>query len=64
MWKNISDGKSDGIVIMYMKDEELHAVALTQEQADMLDLSIAMPFMESKIYIANKVTVRNGKVIS
>lgn len=37
-YKNLSDGKSDGIVIFYMKHGKLKPIVLTQEQADMSDL--------------------------
>lgn len=64
MWKNISDGETDGLVLMMMRDRRLHAVALTKEQAEMLDFVIAMPFAESKVYVGNKVTVKNGQIES
>ena len=61
-WNNISDGKTDGFVLMYMKNGLLRAVALTQEQADMLDISVEVPFVDSKVYILNKVNVVDGVI--
>ena len=41
---NMSDGKNDGIVIMYCKNGTIYQVGLNQEQLDMLDLSIGACF--------------------
>jgi len=51
-WTNISDGKSNGFVLFYMKDGMLHPVLLTKDQADMLDISIAIPFTEKPARVA------------
>lgn len=41
---NMSDGTSDGIVIMYCKDGIIYPVGLNKEQLEMLDLSIGICF--------------------
>lgn len=41
---NMSDGKSDGFVIMYCKDGIIYPVGLTKEQIEMLDISMGMCF--------------------
>jgi len=51
--KNLSDGKSDGIVIMYCKDGVIYPVGLNQDQADMIDLSIGICF-QGELHIINK----------
>jgi hypothetical protein len=38
----LSDGKSDGVVLMYAKNGVLYPVALTEEQASMLSLTIGL----------------------
>ncbi len=60
--KNLSDGVRDGIAIFYMKDQKLHAVALTREQVDMLDIAIGIPFRKTELHVANKVSVENGVI--
>ena len=39
---NMSDGKSNGIVLMYCKDGVIYPVGLKKEQLEMLDLSIGI----------------------
>lgn len=38
----LSDGKSDGIALSYVKDGNIYPVALEKEQVEMLDITIAM----------------------
>ena len=52
LWNNLSNGKSNGFVLFYMKDGMLHPVLLTKEQADLLDLSIILPFQEKPCTVA------------
>ena len=40
--KNLSYGKSDGIVIMYCKNGVIYPVGLNEEQCDILDLSLGI----------------------
>ena len=47
---NMSDGKSDGIIIMYCKDGTVYPVGLTKDQFDMLDLSIGA-FMQGSLKV-------------
>lgn len=49
---NISDGTSDGIVFFYMKDKMLYPILINKEQAEMLDVVIAMPFKDYKLRVA------------
>lgn len=58
-FKNLSDGTSDGFAVFYLKDGKLNTVALTQEQADMLDLCIQIPFQESGV----RITPADPKVV-
>ena len=51
--RNLSDGKSDGIVIMYCKNGVIYPVGLNQEQCDILDLSIGICF-QGTLNIINK----------
>ena len=39
---NMSDGKSNGVVIMYCKDGVIYPVGLKKDQLEMLDLSIGI----------------------
>lgn len=49
---NLTDGKSDGLMILYVKDGTTYPVMLTEAQATMLDLVIAMPFQKEKMMVA------------
>ena len=53
-FKNLSDGKTDGIVLFYMKNEKLHPVGLSEEQAMMLDVLLATPFTEKGMAVSPK----------
>ncbi|MGX7745820.1 hypothetical protein [Rhodopseudomonas parapalustris] len=50
---NMSDGKSDGIVIMYCKGGIIYPVDLNKEQLEMLDLSIGICF-QGTLNVINK----------
>lgn len=39
---NLSDGKSDGLAVFYIKDGNIYPIGLTEEQATMLDVGIAI----------------------
>jgi hypothetical protein len=39
---NMSDGKSDGFVIMYCQDGVIYPVALNRSEVEMLDITIGM----------------------
>lgn len=51
-WNNLSNGETDGFVLFYLKGGKLHPVLLSQDQADMLDLSIVVPFQEKPCRVA------------
>ena len=40
--RNLSDGQSDGIVIMYCKNGTIYPVGLNQDQVEILDLSLGI----------------------
>ena len=60
-YENLSNGTSDGIVLFYMKDGKLKPIALTKDQADMLDVSLKIAFGE-KIHVEIKtdINVKGG----
>lgn len=39
---NLSDGKSDGLVLFYAKDGTLYPIGLSEEQAQAIDLTIGL----------------------
>ena len=49
---NLSDGEKDGFAVFYLKDSKLCSISLTQEQAEILDVVIAMPFKEKGVAIS------------
>ncbi len=51
---NMSDGKSNGMVLMYCNEGVIYPVALTQEQLEMLDMGIGMFFQGKLNVIGNK----------
>ncbi len=50
---NMSDGKSDGIIIMYAKNGTIYPVALKEEQLQMIDITIGVALQEG-LKIVNK----------
>ena len=48
---NISNGKSDGFTLFYIKGGKLCTVLLSQEQADALGLAVKTPFRDDKVSI-------------
>lgn len=61
-YNNLSDGKCDGVIILYMKDGKVKPVSLTEGQASMLDLSLMFPFKEKGIIVDvnTNVNIKNG----
>lgn len=53
-FRNISNGKSDGVVLFYMKSGKLYPVGLTENQAELLDLSIVVPFADENMRVDSK----------
>jgi len=49
----MSDGKSDGLVLMYAKDGVIYPISLTQSQLSMLSITIGL--------VLEKVTVIKDK---
>ena len=63
-FNNLSDGKSDGIVLFYMKDVKLKPIGLVQEQAEALDLIIMIPFKEKSLKVINQnINVEDGVIV-
>lgn len=60
-FQNLSDGVKDGIVIFYLKNGKLHPALLDEDQATMLDVVIATPFVESKMRISRPVELNTIK---
>lgn len=48
--KNMSDGKSDGLALVYVKDGTIYPVGLTQDQLDAIDLMIGVA-MQNKLSV-------------
>lgn len=42
--KNMSDGKSDGLCLFYMKDSKLKGVLLSKSDLEQLDVTLALIF--------------------
>lgn len=49
---NLSDGKSDGIVLFYLKDKKLYGVLLPREQAEVPDITLGVIFGNETLKIA------------
>ena len=63
-YNNLSDGKSDGIVLFYVKEGKIKPVVFSQDQADMLDIVLNMPFKESKLMVVNQnINIKNGELM-
>ena len=54
-FNNLSNGIDDGVVLFYLKDGKLHPILLNADQAEMLDLVITTPFVDSKMLISEEV---------
>lgn len=39
-FQNLSNGKSDGFVLFYLKDGKLHSVLLNEDAVDVLDATL------------------------
>ena len=49
---NLSDGVKDGLVMFYLKDQKLHSVLITQEQAEVLDIYLKLAFGNNTVKIS------------
>ena len=58
---NMSDGKTDGLALMYLKNGTLYPVGLTRDQLEALDLIIGVA-IQNKIHIFTEQPM--GKAIS
>lgn len=63
-YQNLSDGKSDGFIILYVKDGKVKPIGLTESQASMLDLSLMFPFKDKGviIYQDQVVNIKDGVI--
>jgi hypothetical protein len=50
----MSDGKTDGIVIMYCQDGVIYPIALTEDQMQLLDITVGMALGNKVSLIKNK----------
>ena len=57
----MSDGKSDGVALMYVKNGIVYPVALTQEQAESLDILVGVALGGTLTVIEDKP---QGEIIS
>lgn len=48
---NLSDGQSDGFVIMYAKDKTIYPVALTKDQVEMLDMTLGIALSNEPVAV-------------
>lgn len=48
---NLSDGKSDGICIFYVKDGGIYPVVLSEQQAELLDIGVTLAFSEQPLRV-------------
>ncbi|AUN10404.1 MULTISPECIES: hypothetical protein [Clostridium] len=58
---NMTDGKKDGLALVYVKDSVAYPVALSKEQLEMLDITIGMCLSDGMKVIGDKPI---GKVIN
>lgn len=58
---NMTDGKKDGLALVYVKDSVAYPVALSKEQLEMLDITIGMCLSDGMKIIGDKPI---GKVIN
>jgi hypothetical protein len=56
---NMTDGKKDGLALVYAKDGIVYPIALNEEQLEILDITLGMSLKEIKLI--NKPI---GKVIN
>lgn len=49
--RNLSDGKTNGIVLFYAKDGELYPIGLTQKQMESIDIMIGAAVGNSKLTV-------------
>ena len=58
---NLSDGKKDGILILYMQGGKVKPVGMSKEQIQMLDFIIPTAFKKPiKVYKETNVNIING----
>jgi len=61
---NLSDGRNNGFVLYYVRDEELNAVVLTENQKVLLDVSLKAIFGEESakvVPIGANIKIMNVK---
>ncbi|AXG91116.1 hypothetical protein FDF29_11855 [Clostridium botulinum] len=51
---NMTDGKKDGLALVYVKDSVAYPVALNKEQLEMLDITIGMCLSDGMKVIGDK----------
>ena len=53
-YTNLSDYTNDGLFLCYMKDGKMYPTALKEEQANLLDISLAIPFKDEPVIVDYK----------
>lgn len=53
-FQNMSNGKSDGLVLFYIKGGKLHPVELTLKQIKRFDIVIRMAFPDGRLSIESQ----------
>lgn len=51
---NMTDGKKDGLALVYVKDSVAYPVALSKEQLEMLDITIGVCLSDGMKVIGDK----------
>ena len=52
--KVLTDGKSDGIMLAYVKNGTVYPLGLSQEQSEMVDLMLGMALNDTKVTYLEK----------
>ncbi|WP_434302595.1 hypothetical protein [Clostridium botulinum] len=51
---NMTDGKKDGLALVYVKDAVAYPIALSKEQVELLDVTIGMCLSDGMKVIGDK----------
>lgn len=57
MEKVLSNGMSDGLIMLYIKGGKVHPVALSRDQVDMLECMLTMALQPQLVVIKDPVLV-------
>ncbi len=51
---------TDGFLVLYVKDGKVRPIGLSNDQAEMLDISLALPFKEPIRVLKGFVNIKKG----